>query len=88
MENVFRLLGGKWVFEGWYEDGELLTGSTTDTIAMLGPHFLIARSATDYTLPLVFFVAVVVLAMVRVVKRKGSAPTTRKTPRRSRASHI
>ena len=93
MENVFRLLGEKWVFEGWYDDGELHTVSRTSTIVMLGPHFLIARWATDYTLPLVFFaaLAVAVLAIVRVLKRKGSGPTTRKTSRRSRrrsrASH-
>ena len=90
MAKVLGLLGGKWVFEGWHEDGELLRGSTAGTIVMQGPHFLIARWASDYILPLVFFaaLAVAVLAIIVVVKPKVSAPTTRKTPRRSRASHI
>lgn len=86
MENMLGLLGGKWVFEGWYDGGELLTGSSAGNIVMLGPHSLIARWAPDYTLPLVSFaaVAIAVLAMVRVVKRRGSAQATRETPRRSR----
>lgn len=85
MENVLGLLGGKWVFEGWDEEGELFSRSGNGNIVMLGSHSLVALWAPDYTLPLVFVGAIVaVLAIVGVVKRRSSSQTSRETPRSSR----
>lgn len=83
MENVLGLLGGEWVFEGWYQRGELISPASTGTVAMLGSHFLTARWAPDLTLPLIFLAvaALALLAIVLVVRRRGSARVIRRTPK-------
>ena len=86
MENVLGLLGGKWVFQGWYENGELVTGSNPGTRVMARPHSLTARWAADLTLPLIIFgiVALVSLAIILTKKRKNSMRAPRKSRRGGR----
>jgi hypothetical protein len=77
MEELLGLLGGKWVFEGLYEKGKLITASNTGTMVMLGSHHLTARWAPDFTLPLIFFAAaaLALLAIVLAARRLGSTPS-------------
>lgn len=85
MENVLGLLGGKWVFEGWYEQGELITKSSSGNVIMLGAHSLIARWAPDYALPIIFFAGLAgVLSLILLGKRRGSLLGFRGPRRRRR----
>lgn len=43
------ILGGQWIFDGWYKDGAFLTGSPTASIPLDAPHSLQARWHPDYS---------------------------------------
>jgi hypothetical protein len=52
MDGLLGLLGGKWVFQGWYENNtQLVTRAFVGTIPMNTPHHLTARWKGDYTQP-------------------------------------
>jgi hypothetical protein len=45
------MLGAKWKFDGWYENGQLVTSSPSSSTIMDKPHALEARWSPDYTEP-------------------------------------
>ncbi len=63
------ILGGHWVFDGWYKDGAYLTNSRTSSITMDGPHSLQARWHQDYTIPLGILILLSLLVLVLIYRR-------------------
>lgn len=99
MENVLGLLGGRWVFEDWYEQGELITKSSSGTVMMIGAHALIAHWTADYTLPVVFLGGLAMVSLVLILIRRrfllkihkartGGRKRSRGTRRRTRKSIV
>jgi len=59
LDGLLGVMGGKTVFEGWYESGRLVSSSKTDSIVMAGTHVLTASMRTDNTAPtIVSFLAI------------------------------
>jgi uncharacterized repeat protein (TIGR02543 family) len=56
MEGPLGLLGGKWVFSGWYEDGNLVATSRTANILVDGPHTLVAQWQPNVVTPTLIFI--------------------------------
>jgi len=59
ISDVLGLLGGRWTFQGWYEDGKLLTMSASGSVVTDRPHTLVARWEPDYQMPLAFVLSTV-----------------------------
>ena len=82
------LLGARTTFQGWFENGKLITSSPSGTIEMDHSHTITAEWVTDYTMPIIFFALVAVGAGFGVFYaiRRSTRKTKRRTsPRRSRA---
>jgi hypothetical protein len=77
MDGMMGLLGGKWRFQGWYENEELLTTSINGSIVMRQPHSLTAKWEPDYTLPALVFTIAALLILVLYVRRKTGKIVTR-----------
>ncbi len=85
MSGLFGILGGKLKFQGWYENGELLTDQTTGTITMSKPHTITAVWQTDYSVPAMILVGVLlILAFAYLMARRRTAKRTRPRTRRRR----
>ena len=84
MSGLLGALGGRISFEGWYENGQLLTNSPAGTISMDEPHTLTAVWQVDYTIPIIVVIVAVgaVVAIFTIVHRMKS-----RTPRRRRKSN-
>jgi uncharacterized repeat protein (TIGR02543 family) len=61
------IVGGQWVFDGWYKDGAYLTNSPSSSIAIDGPHSLQARWHQDYTSSIVILTLLGLAAFVLVL---------------------
>jgi len=75
MSGIMGFLGGKWVFDGWYQDGVLVSNSNEAQILVDKPYALEARWSADYTIPtmiLVLVVAFLVSAACAVAYRKNA----------------
>lgn len=84
MSGLLGLLGGKLRFQGWYENGTLLTAQTTGSITMSTPHSLAAVWQEDNSIPFAIIVGIlIILISAYVVARRRSTP--RRTKRRSRS---
>ncbi len=88
--GLLGLLGGKQYFEGWYENGNLLTTQTSGSIFMNSPRTITVEWRQDYSEPLTILGIVAVIAAAVVVTtffltRKRSKRTSG-TTRRRRAS--
>jgi hypothetical protein len=59
MDGILGMLGGKWVFQGWYEGNSLITSSTSGSIVMDHGHSLTSEWAADYSSVLIILVVVV-----------------------------
>ena len=73
-------------FQGWYENGQLLTNSRTGTISMNKPHTLTALWQLDYSIPaaiMLGIVAVVIIAYL-LIQRRNRTPTARHGSKRRR----
>jgi hypothetical protein len=75
--GILGTLGAKLNFQGWYENGTLITTETSGSIAMDQPHTITAVWQVDYTMPLIVIgiVIVVVAAVLGIgyfTSRKGS----------------
>jgi hypothetical protein len=85
MPSVLGILGGLWRFQGWYENGEMLSAARDGSITMNGAHTLMAHWYRDYALPLTIIglicAAVASLATVGLRNRRK----TRRKRRRARA---
>jgi hypothetical protein len=86
MAGPLGLLGGKWVFQGWYENGKMLTTSNNASIMMDKAHVVTAHWSGDYTIPAVI-VGVIVAAAVGGLfgYRRYMMDTAKVRPRRRRA---
>jgi hypothetical protein len=85
MPGLLGTLGGKLNFQGWDENGTLLTTSPTGTLAMNGPHLITIATQADYTLPTVALAAVAaIVALAYLFQRRRIAKTTRRRPQRTR----
>jgi hypothetical protein len=51
--GVLDLLGAKGTFQGWFEDGRLISSSGSGSIEMVGPHTITAEWRIDYTIPII-----------------------------------
>ena len=71
MRGILGLMGGKWNFQGWYENGGFLTASIKIQVIVHQSRSLTARWEPDYTLPALIFSAVA-LAMVFALIRGNS----------------
>ena len=79
-------LGLRLSFQGWYENGQLVTSSPNGTISMDTPHTLTAEWQADYTIPAVIVVAIIAVAIVAfmVTRRKTRTRRTRRRSKRAR----
>jgi hypothetical protein len=86
--GVLDLLGAKVTFQGWFEGGNLITTSSSGTIEMNSSHTITAQWATDYTMPILFFAAVVIVIGLGVhfVGKRPSRKTKRSTTRKVKRS--
>ena len=88
MSGPLATLGARLSFEGWYENGQLLTNSPTGTISMDKPHTLTAVWQVDYTIPAAaigIIIAAVVVVIFLILRRKK--PATSRRRKRSRRKH-
>jgi len=84
MNGFLGILGGKWVFQGWTEDGHGLSGSTIDQITLNSPHVVAVIWKADYRLPLSIVAGLgILLALTILYSRRRSQE--RKRPRRGRS---
>jgi hypothetical protein len=78
-------LGGKMRFQGWYENGQLLTSSTTGSISMNRPHTITAVWQADYSEPALILTGVVIIfALAYLMVRRRTKKPARRRLRRGR----
>ena len=86
MDGVMGMLGARIAFQGWYENGNLITSSSTGTIAMNQAHTLVASWQPDYTIPEAVAAALALVIFVGVAfftaKRK-TQPVKKRSKSRS-----
>ena len=78
------VIGGRLTFQGWYENGQLLSDSPTGTIAMNMPHTLTAVWAVDYSTPATIALAIIVVLVILLVIRRRRVLRPRRRRGRSR----
>jgi len=93
MNGLLGLLGGKLHFQGWYEDGILVSELPNDTITMKRPHTLTVQWQADLTTPIEILAPIVILGIAFAyfaIKRAGATGRTRASsrPRRKRRTRI
>ena len=84
MNGLLGILGGKWVFQGWTEDGHVVSGSTIEQVTMNSPHVIGVTWTGDYALPLAFMGTLAILLALGVLYSKRR-PRKRKHQRRRRS---
>jgi len=93
MTGILGVLGAKWVFQGWTEDGRRVSGSTNNQIIMDSPHIVGVIWSADYTVPLSILgsLAILLAFTIRYSRRRsqnanrskgGKKSKSRKAPRR------
>jgi hypothetical protein len=83
-------LGAKQTFQGFYENGQLVTSQSSGTIMMDTPHTLNAVWQVDYTTPAIILIGIIIVIILGflVVRRRtttrtrASRPAKRNPPRR------
>jgi hypothetical protein len=86
--GILGILGAIRTFQGWYENGTLITSSSSGSITMNAPHTLSVRWVEDDTVPMVIMI-VIVIAVAAIgyvtLRRKRTAvraqPTVSPTPK-------
>jgi hypothetical protein len=75
------MLGGKWVFDGWYDSEKLLTNLNSVVISVNSPHFIEAKWHADYRTPLaiIALIAIVIVAAAYLIVRRRAGPRRRKS---------
>jgi hypothetical protein len=63
MAGIIGNLGGKWTFQGWYENGKLVTTLASSSITMDRAHVLTAHWNLDYLIPIAILCIVAVAAV-------------------------
>jgi hypothetical protein len=87
-QGLLGALGAKQTFQGFYENGQLITNQDSGTITMDTPHTLNVVWQVDYSTPAIILlgiIAVIVLGFL-VARRRATAPKrqARRRPRRRR----
>lgn len=68
MSGWLGMLGGRWRFQGWYENQTLLTPFQNGTLTMNAPHAISARWDADYFLPAIIATSVGIIALAATRK--------------------
>lgn len=86
MPGVLGAVGLRLSFQGWYENGQLLTDSATGTISMNTPHTLTALWRVDYSIPASITLVIIAVAIITffLLRRRIRTPATRKRSKRRR----
>jgi len=73
MKGILGVIGGKMIFEGWYEKGALLSTATEISITMDKPHVVEARWKQDYTAPSLFIGGILLgtISVLIIAQRMG-----------------
>jgi hypothetical protein len=82
-------MGARMTFQGWYENGQLITNSPNGTISMNKPHTISGVWQADFTVPggiMLGTVAAIVIAYLAVRRRK-TKPARRLRSRSRRHRH-
>jgi hypothetical protein len=89
LAGLLGAIGGRLSFQGWYENGQLLTNSPTGTIAMDTPHILTAVWQADYSTPATISLGAIaaILIIFLVLRRRKERPRRRRRSKRSRRKH-
>jgi hypothetical protein len=86
--GLLGALGAKQTFQGFYENGQLITDQASGTIIMNTPHTLDAVWVTDYSTPAMILIGILVVVILGflVARRRTKSPrrSTRSKSRRSR----
>jgi thiosulfate reductase cytochrome b subunit len=85
MSGLLGILGGVWRFQGWYENGTLLTITKDSIITMNTAHTFVAHWHGDYTFPMIIFGLVFAAASLAIVHfRNRRMPLRRMAGRRNK----
>jgi len=83
MNGVLGILGAKWVFQGWTEDGHRVSGSTIAQITMDAPHIVGVILTADFNLPITILGTLSILLAFTILYSKRRSQK-RNRPRRGR----
>ena len=84
--GVLGAMGARLAFQGWYENGQLITNSPNGTVSMDKPHTLTGVWQVDFTVPggiVLGTVAAIAIAYL-IVRRRKTKPARRLRPRTRR----
>jgi hypothetical protein len=86
--GVLGAIGGRLSFQGWYENGQLVTNSPTGTISMDKPHTLTAIWGVDYSTPAAIMLGIiaVIIIFLALLRRRNEPPHARRRSK-SRRKH-
>ena len=80
--GLLGALGAKQTFQGFYENGQLITNQANGTITMDTPHNLNAVWQTDYSTPAMILTGITVVVVLGIlVARRRRTTGTRRSPR-------
>ncbi|HXZ90751.1 MAG TPA: hypothetical protein VEG61_06795 [Candidatus Dormibacteraeota bacterium] len=85
-EPMSGALGVRLLFQGWYENGQLLTNSLAGTISMDKPHTLTALWRVDYSIPAAIMLGIIAVLIIAylLVQRRNRTTTARRGSKRRR----
>jgi hypothetical protein len=86
--GALDLLGAKVTFQGWFENGNQITASSSGTIDMSRPHTITAQWATDYTIPIILFAVAIAVGLGTYFVIKRPTRKTKKTTPRGRRVEV
>ena len=74
--GILGYLGAKVTFQGWFENGKSVTGSTSGTVEMTSAHTIQAQWKIDYLMPIIIFTSIGVALGIGIylVKRPRQKP--------------
>ncbi|HYW01477.1 MAG TPA: hypothetical protein VE862_08405 [Candidatus Acidoferrum sp.] len=74
LPGMMGMLGARLTVQGWYENGSLITSSSTGTISMDQAHTLVASWQPDYTIPeaVTVVIAIIIVAIGYITLKKRS----------------
>ncbi|MGA2462472.1 MAG: hypothetical protein ABSF82_13730 [Candidatus Bathyarchaeia archaeon] len=89
MSGFLGILRGVWKFQGWYENGTLLTITKDGSVTMNTAHALVTHWHGDYAFPMTIIGLVSAAAILTIVRfRKRQTPRRRVAgDRKKRATH-
>ena len=83
--NLLGAIGAKQTFQGFYENGRLVTSQSSGTVIMDSPHTLNVVWQIDYTTPAIILIGVIlVIVLGAIVARRRTVARTETRQRRTR----